>query len=48
VTLLIRPVEGRFEELWREGIADLARSIEQTTWHTAGGSLMYVIAARKV
>ncbi|HVR41333.1 MAG TPA: class I SAM-dependent methyltransferase [Thermoanaerobaculia bacterium] len=39
--------EGRFEELWREGIADLARSIEHTTWHTAGGSLMYVIAARK-
>ena len=41
----------RFEELWQEGLADLRRVVNDIalgTWSSAGGTLMYVVAGRKV
>lgn len=41
----------RFDAIWPVVLGDLVRSVDgltHGTWHAAGGSLMYVIAARKV
>ena len=42
--------ERRFESLWEASLAELARcvkSMDDETWSSAGGALMYVVAGKK-
>lgn len=42
--------DARFEAVWRKSLADLTESVrdmEQQSWSTAGGSLMYLVTGTK-